>query len=216
MSLELVLMHVLLPSAVAVAAAVGAWRCSRLLGYGRDPRLLKLMWFYGLFSASLVPVVIWTAQLAADVGGTLPASSLTLRDVHERFAASERVDLFLLAHHALMLTSLAVAVQAFGYKRKQAVAAAAAALAFLSPFVLLALAAEAAMTLFLAVQAIRNHLDRRSPGALQIAAGFSLFFLGHLSFFLFYHPVAARNPLGDAAALIGVVLLVRLLPRASA
>lgn len=43
MAWELVLAHVLLPSAVAAAAGFGAWRCWRLLRYGRDPRLLKLM-----------------------------------------------------------------------------------------------------------------------------------------------------------------------------
>lgn len=204
---ELVLAHILLPSAVAAVAGFGAWRSWRLLQYARDPRLLKLTWFYGLFAASLIPWAIWTAKVSADL------SDIALGDLHGAFAREQRVDFFLLAHHALMLASLGVAVLAFGRKRAEGTAVAAAGLALFGPFIPLALALEAAMTLYLAVQAILNHMERRTPGALQVAAGFLLFFVGHLSFFLYYYAGGGRTPIGDMFALIGLVLLVQLLPR---
>jgi hypothetical protein len=214
---ELVAAHVALPSAVAAAAGFGAWRCRQLLRLAFDARLQKLMWFYGLFAASLIPMAIWTGQLAATVSGTLPSASLFEASGawHDAFAGAERVDALLAAHHALMLASLAVAVLAFRQRSAGSVVAA-VGIALLGPLVLGALAAEAAMTLYLAVHAVRNHARRRSPGALQVAAGFLLFFLGHLSFLVFYHPVAVRTPLGDVLAFVGVVLLVRLLPRPTA
>lgn len=216
---ELVVAHILLPSAVAVAAGFGAWRCWRLLRYARDERLLSLMWFYGLFAASSLSIAVWTGQLAAAVGDAFVGSG-NLTDVvwnlHGAFAgAEERIDVFLIAHHVLMLSSLGVAVRAFSHKRAGTAAGAAVGLALLGPFIPIALALEAAMTLYLVVQAVLNHMERRSPGALQVAAGFLLFFIGHLSFFLFHQPGAARTPLGDVFALVGIVLLVRLLPRPS-
>jgi len=220
MSWEHVVAHVLLPSAVAAAAGFGAWRCWGLLRYGRDPRLVKLMWFYGLFAASLVSVAIWTGQLdwAADsVAGGMHASNSSGAhgDLHGSFAGAERINFFLLAHHVLMLASLGVAVQAFGHRRAEGATVAAVGLAFFAPFIPVVLAIEAAMTLYLAVQAILNHMERRSPGALQVAAGFFLFFLGHLGFFVFHQAGGARVPLGDVFALVGIVLLVQLLPRRS-
>lgn len=215
MSWELVLAHILLPSSVAAAAGFGAWRCWRLLRLARDPRLVKLMWFYGLFAASLVSYSIWMGQGHAGVDFS-GLHSGNFSEVHGAFAEAERINIFLLAHHALMLASLGVAVQAFSHKRTEGTAVAAVGLAILGPFIPVVLALEAAMTLYLAVQAILNHMERRSPGALQVAAGFLLFFIGHLTFFLFHQPGAARTPLGDIFALVGIVLLVRLLPRASA
>lgn len=208
--------HGLLPASIAVTAGVGMWRCARLLRYGRDPRLTKLMWFYGLFAASLVAITIWTGQLSASFGsmGHHDGNVMT-HEGHMQFFGEERINAFLIAHHVLMLASLGVAVQAFGHKRTGTVAAA-AGLAVLSPFIPVVLAAEAALTLFLAVTAFLNHRERRTPGALQVAAGFLLFFVGHLSYFLLHHPGATRNPLGDILALVGIVLLVRLLPRPTA
>lgn len=175
------------------------------------------MWFYGLFAASLVSYAIWTWQAHAAVNFS-GLHTGNLSEVHEAFAgAQERIDGFLLAHHAFMLASLGVAVTAFSHRRTQGGAmAAAVGLASLEPLIPAALALEAAMTLYLAVQAVLNHMERRTPGALQVAAGFLLFFLGHLSFFLFHQPGTARPPLGDIFALVGIVLLVRLLPRPSA
>ena len=190
-------------------AAFGAIRCWRLLQLADDRRLRKLMWFYGLFAASLVPMAVWTAQLAARLE---PWSNVG--ELHSRFLAAEESNAWILAHHALMLASLAVAAQAFGQPRKTLVAA--AGIAFASHIVPAALAIETALTLFLAVQAIRNHLQRRNPGARQVAIGFLLFFIGHLTVLLFHHPGGARTPLGDLLALIGLVVLVRLLPRPTA
>lgn len=208
------LAHVVLPVAVALTATYGAWRCTSLLRYGSDPRLLKLAWFYGLFAASLIPWAIWIGQASAsgDLAGLHSANATVRHDA----GGAERVDGFLLAHHALMLASLGVAVQAFGNKSRPGAAVALASLAFLAPFIPVVLALEAALTLYLAVRAILNHLERRSPGALQVAAGFLLFFLGHLSFFLFHDPGSGRTPLGDMFALVGIVLLTQLLPRPTA
>lgn len=217
MAWEHVLAHVLLPVLVAAAAGFGAVRCWRLLRYGKDPRLLKLAWFYGLFAASLIPWAIWAGQLGAEfanLGGHHDGNATAeMQNLHRGNVGAERVNVFLLLHHALMLASLGVAVVAFGHKRKAGTVAAALGFAILGPFIPVALALEAVMTLYLAVQAILNHLERRSPGALQVAAGFLLFFLGHLSFFLFHDPGAGRTPLGDVLALVGIVLLVQLLPR---
>ena len=213
---EHVLAHMLLPLAVAGAASFGAIRCIELLRYGKDPRLLKLAWFYGLFAASLIPWAILAARLGSDFAGLASdhhVNATSMSSLHR--GGMERVDVFLVAHHAFMLASLAVAVFAFGQRRHAQTVAAALGFAVLGPFIPVALALEAAMTLYLAVQAVLNHLERRSPGALQVAAGFMLFFLGHLSFFLFHDPGAGRTPLGDVFALVGIVLLVQLLPRPS-
>lgn len=207
--------HGLPPASIAVAAGVGMWRCARLLRYGRDLRLSKLMWFYGLFAASLVAITIWTGQLSASLDATGRHDGNFTHQGYAQFVGEERINAFLIAHHVLMLASLGVAVQAFGHKRT-GTAAAAAGLVALSPFIPVVLAAEAALTLFLAVTAFLNHRERRSPGALQVTVGFFLFFVGHLSYFLLHHPGATRNPLGDILALVGIVLLVRLLPRPTA
>lgn len=217
MAWEHVVAHILLPAAVASAAAFGAWRCLRLLRYARDPRLVKLAWFYGLFALSMVAMAIWTGQVSADAVGAFDTPHAhNATNIHESFSGAERINAFLLAHHALMLASLGVAVQAFGHRRTGQPAVAAVGLAVFGPFITVALALEAAMALYLAVRAILNHMERRSPGALQVAAGFLLFFIGHLGFFLLHHPGAARTPIGDILALVGIVLLVQLLPRPSA
>ncbi len=150
-----VVLHVLLPSAVAITAGVGAWRCRRLLRYGYDPRLQKLMWFYGLFAASLLPMVVWTWQLAAAVGDTLDAGSFShgTGSLHGEFAQAQGLSFLLVAHHILMLASLAVAARAFSSKRTSSVMAAAFGLAFLEHAIWIALAVEAVVMLYLAVQA---------------------------------------------------------------
>lgn len=219
MAWQHVLSHSLLPLAVAAAAVFGAWRCARLMRYGLDPRLTSLAWFYGLFAASLVMMAIWQGQLAFSVTGEMSGvhgNATAMADVHEQFSAGHAVDGWLAAHHALMLASLGVAVRAFSHRRVEGAVVAAAGFAFLEPFVPVMLALEAALTLYLAVQAILNHKERRTPGALQVAFGFLLFFLGHLSYFVFHHPGAARTPLGDVLSLVGIVLLVQLLPRPTA
>ena len=192
MSSELIIAGIILPSAVAATAGFGAWRCWRLLRYGGDPRLQKLMLFYSLLAASLVSLGIWTGQQSEPVG-----------------------DALIVAHHAFLLAGLVVGVQAFSHKHTKSAAVATGALAFFGPFIPVILALEAVMTLYIAVQAILNHRERRTPGARQVAAGFLLFFIGHLIFFLFHDPGGTGIPLGGLFALAGLVLLVRLLPRPS-
>lgn len=214
----LVAAHLVLPLLVASAAGLGAWRCWRLLRYAEDPRLQRLMWFYGLFAASLVAFAIWMGRLAVSAGEDLPGGDFpaAFGSLHGGFAAGQRVDVFLVVHHALMLASLGVAVEAFRPRRLAPLSVAAAGLAFVGPSILLALAVEALLTLYLAVRAVLNHRRRPTPGALQVAAGFLFFFLGHLSLLAFYVPGSARNPIGDALSLVGIVILVRLLPRPTA
>lgn len=203
MSLELVLAHIVLMGSIATVAAFGAWRCRRLLRYARDPRLQKLMWFYGLFAASLVPMAIWAGQSGEGIDDAFSA-------LH---SGAEVVNILLLGHHALLLASLGIAVLAFSQKPIRSAAVAAAGLAFFEPFILVLLALEAILTLYLAVRAVQNYMERRSLRALQVAAGFLLFFMGHLSFFLFHLPGGAGILLGNMFALVGIVLLVQLLPR---
>ena len=213
-----VLAHVALPCAIAAAAGFGAWRAWRLWRIAPDPRLAKLLWFYALFSLSLVSIAIWTGQLSYDASAGLSHDADVTGghgEGHSEFVDNQRIDGFLVAHHVLMLASLGIAVQAFSHKRRSA-SVALAGLAVLAPLVPVVLAVEAALTLYLAIVAILNHRERRSPGALQVAAGFLLFFIGHLSFFIFHNPGVARTPLGDIFALVGIVLLVRLLPRPTA
>jgi hypothetical protein len=201
MSWEPVLAHVVLMGLIATIAALGAWRCRRLLQYARDPRLLKLMCFYGLFAASLVPLAVWAGQAGEGIDEAF-------RSLH---SGTDVANVLLLGHHALLLASLGIAVQAFTQKR--APRAAAAGFAIFEPFIFGFLALEAILTLYLAVRGVQNHMERRSPQSLQVAAGLLLFFLGHLSFVLFHLPAGAGILLGNALALVGVVLLVRLLPR---
>lgn len=205
MSWVLLLAHIVLMGSIAAVASFGAWRCQRLLRYARDPRLSKLMWFYGLFAASLVPMAIWTGQVGVGIDDAF-------RALH---SGADVTNILLLGHHALLLASLGIAVQAFSHKRSRSAAVAAAGLVLFEPFILVLLATEAILTLYLAVRAGQNYVERRSPGALQVAVGFLLFFMGHLSFFLFHLPGGAGILLGNMFALVGIVLLVRLLPRPS-
>jgi len=207
-----------LQAVAALAAGYGAWLCIRLQRFGSDRRLRALAWFFGLFAASVLLHAVWEWQvgellqrpffIAIPPGGGPP-----------RFfqpQGNENVDLWLVGHHLLMLVSLGVGVLAFGRRRTPAagVAAAAIGLAWFSDLVPLMLALEAALTLYLAVQALLNHIERRSPGALQVAAGFALFFLGHLLYFLNHDPGRGRQGIGDIVTLVGIVLLVQVLPPA--
>ena len=93
-------------------------------------------------------------------------------------------------------------------------AAGALSLAWFSDLVPLMLALEAALTLYFAVQALLNHIERRSPGALQVAAGFSLFFVGHLLYFTGHEAGRGHQGIGDVLTLVGILLLVQVLPAA--
>lgn len=189
----------------AMVAGWGALRCMQLQRYGKDPRLVSLAWFFGLFAASLIAHGIWEAQLTSGA----PPQRLDFG--LQGPVGGENVTLWLFLHHALMVASLAVAVVAFGKRAPPAAIAPAFLLAF-SDLVPLMLAMEAALTLYLGVRAWLNHMERKSPGALQVALGFGLFFIGHLLFFIQHRPGAGRTGIGDVVSLVGIVLLVQMLP----
>ncbi len=222
-----------LQMAAALAAAYGTWVCIRLQRYGRDRRLVALAWFFGLFAASVALHAAWEWQIGSlppPAGAGAGPGGFQPQQVQPgpggprplfRPAGDENVTLWLVGHHLLMLASLGVGVVAFGRRHASgttpavlAVPAllAAIGLAWVSDLVPLMLGIEAGLTLYLAIQALLNHLERRSPGALQVAAGFALFFLGHLLFFLRHQAGQGRTGIGDILAVVGIVLLVQVLP----
>lgn len=151
------------------------------------------------------------------------------RDVFSPEGA-ERVNLWLTGHHALMLSAFVVGVWAFGHRRRatppasppiapalltspmMALPAIMAAFAAVGDLVPAMLALEAGLALYLAARAFLNHIEVRSPGAVQVALGFALFFVGHLLFYVSHQPGYGHNPLGDILDLVGVALLVQALP----
>jgi hypothetical protein len=212
--------------AAAGASVYGAVRCVRLQRFAPDRRLTALAWFFALFAAAMVLQSAW--QLGAASGTPAPfggaghfAGNGTRPPFDRGFLrpeGDERVNILLAGAHALMLCGLVVAVWAFGHRRPPAEAATLApALAF-APFALvgtlvpLMLALEAGLTLYLACRAFVNHVERRSAGAVQVALGFLLFFVGHFLFYLSHQPGMGRSGLGDILGLVGIVLLVQALP----
>ncbi len=211
--------------ATAGAALCGVWRCRRLQRYGSDRRLTALAWFFGLFAAAVLLNVAWQAQVGVAfeerLGGALvgpgpgnathgaPPYGFTLF----RPEGVERANLWLAGHHALMLASLVVGVWAFGTRRPEAPAVAAAAgFVFIGELVPTMLALEAGVALYLAARAFLNHVAVKSPGALQAALGFLLFFVGHLLFSVAHQPGMGHAAFGDVLNLVGIVLLVQVLP----
>src|ERR1041385_3684124 len=215
---------------IAAAALYGTWRCVALQRFGEDRRLTLLAWFFGLFAAAVVLSAIWQLQIESQFpahGGHVlifhPVDNGTENGTFDRPIdrglfhpeGIERVNLWLAGHHLLMLSSLAIGVWAFGRRRpdlQAPVALAAVSLAFLGDLIPTMLALEAGLTLYLAVQAFLNHVHRRTPGALQVALGFLLFFCGHLLFYVAHQPGVGHNSLGDVLDLVGIVLLVQVLP----
>lgn len=205
---------IVLQIAAASVAGWGAWRCMELQRLAKDPRLQALAWFFGLFSLSVLAHAIWEYQIGSIIqNGRGGLGNRTLSGAW-RPAGIENVNAWLLVHHLLMAGSLGVAVVAFGKRHPQRTGEVAAAGLFLgfSNFVPLLLGIQAALTLYLAVRAWLNHMDRKSPGALQVAIGFLLFFVGHLLFYVQHRPGAGRSAIGDVIALVGIVLLVQMLP----
>lgn len=215
--------------AAAGAAVYGAVRCIRLQRFAPDRRLKALAWFFALFAAATLLQAAW--QLVAAAGtpspftgfgggnaaynGTRPPPFDHYNFLHPE--GEERVNILFAGAHAFMLASLVVAVWAFGHRRPPEAAALAPALAF-APFALvgnlvpLMLALEAGLTLYLACRAFINHVERRSAGAVQVALGFLLFFIGHFLFYLSHQPGMGRTGFGDILGLVGIVLLVQALP----
>ncbi len=218
---------VVLQVAAGIVAGYGAWRCMELQRFGRDRRLMALAWFFGLFAASVLAHAVWEVQIHDVVrpdfaeNGSFPQSQQGPRGGFGdrpflRPEGTENVTILLFAHHLLMAGALGLAVVAFGRKRPSTVettgAAAVVSLAFFSNLVPLLLGLEAALTLYLAVRALVNHMERKTPGALQVAIGFLLFFIGHLLFFVSHRPGRGRDSIGDVLALVGIILLVQVLP----
>jgi hypothetical protein len=212
--------------AAAGASVYGALRCVRLQRFAADRRLTALAWFFALFAAAMVLQATW--QLGAASGTPPPFGGpgrAQMNGTHAPFErgflrpeGEERVNILLAGSHALMLSSLVVAVWAFGHRKPPGeLATTAPALAF-APFALvgtlvpLMLALEAGLTLYLACRAFINHVERRSGGAVQVALGFLLFFVGHFLFFLSHQPGMGRTGIGDILGLVGIVLLVQALP----
>ncbi|MHB8634396.1 MAG: hypothetical protein ACYDBQ_10620 [Thermoplasmatota archaeon] len=201
----------------AGAAGYGAFRCLRLQRFASDRRLSVLAWFFGLFAISVLLQAAWQIDVGAGAepfwhGHFLNRTpQLTPRAFPPEDVSGERVNVLLAGSHAAMLASLVVAVWAFGHRK------ATAAPVFLpwvavGDLVPLMLAFEAGVALYLAARAFINHVERRSPGALQVALGFLLFFVGHLLFYLAHAPGMGRESVGDVLALVGIVLLVQVLP----
>ncbi|HUR24931.1 MAG TPA: hypothetical protein VM327_02825 [Candidatus Thermoplasmatota archaeon] len=221
--------------ASVVVAGYGAYRCIRLQRYGTDRRLMALAFFFGLFAIGVGLLAIWQLNYGdprpgegtgfrVDFGPP-PGNESFNQTMPERFRAirggeffrpegDERVNILLVGHHAFMLASLIVAVVAFGRRRPVETGAAAAFLSFgfVGDLIPTMLALEAGLTLYLAARGFIHHVERKSPGAVQAALGFGLFFLGHLLFYLAHTPGYARAGLGDVLGLVGITLLVQLLP----
>jgi hypothetical protein len=214
--------------AAAGASVYGAVRCVRLQRFAPDRRLTALAWFFALFAAAMVLQATWQVGAASGTpppfggagsdgryNGTRPAFDHGFL----RPEGDERVNILFAGAHAFMLASLVVGVWAFGHRRPpgEAAGTVAPALAF-APFTLvgslvpLMLALEAGLTLYLAARAFINHVERRSAGAVQVALGFLLFFVGHFLFYLSHQPGMGRSGLGDILGLVGIVLLVQALP----
>jgi hypothetical protein len=213
-----------LVEAITTAVAVyGTVRCLRLQRFARDPRLMALAWFFGLFAAAILLNAAWQVQIGANASFG-PGHQGAFNGTFEprgpldhgllRPEGTEHANLWLTGHHALMLASFVVGVWAFGHRvRPQAQAILApAVLGLVSDLVPAMLALEAGLTLYLAARAYLNHVEVRSPGAVQVALGFGLFFAGHLVFYVAHQPGLGHNPVGDILNLVGITLLVQVLP----
>lgn len=223
-----------LQAAAGALAIYGAWRCIELQRLASDPRLKALAWFFGLFAASVLSHAAWELQIGAAMdelhrGGLnrTTGGNITFEPIPGRGswfwrpAGAEGLTPLLVGHHLLMLASLAVGVVAFARRPVEPDESShvwlpvlpAIGLVWVGQFIPLLLALQAALTLYLAVKALLNHMERKTPGALQVALGFGLFFLGHLMFFLAHRPGQGRHGIGDILSLVGILLLVQMLPR---
>jgi hypothetical protein len=191
----------LLQVAVVVVALVGVMRLAALRALADDVRLRRLSWFFGLFAAAVAAQLLLTALLLGH--GRAPAGPF-LRQLNG----------LTLLYHGLMLAALVVAVRAFALPWRPPTPAAAAVL-LVGRFGLLGLA-EAGLTLYLAVASLVNQRHRRTRGSLRVAAGFLLFFLGQLAFWVFQKTGAIRPYWAEALALGGILLLVASVPRRAA
>jgi hypothetical protein len=189
----------LLELAIVVVAILGVVRLAGLRALADDPRLRRLSWFFGLFATAVAMQVLVSVLLIGHVAG-LGTPLL-------------RITRLSLLQHGLMLAALVVALRAFAAPWKGAQAAAPVAAVLLAGrwgalgFV------EAALALYLAIASLVNQRHRRTKGSLRVAAGFLLFFLGHLSFWVFTKTGAVRPFWAEALTLASILLLVTSVPR---
>jgi len=192
----------LLELAIVVVAIVGVNRITGLRALADDPRLRRLSWFFGLFAAAVAVQVLVSV---AVVGKHATLGSPLLR-----------VARLTLLEHGLMLAAFVVALRAFAIPWKPTPAAVSAAavvgLAQLKLAWLMGLV-ESGLALYLAIAALVNSRHRRTKGSLRVAAGFALFFLGHVSFWAFQKAGAVRPFWAEALTLGSILLLVASVPR---
>ena len=198
-----VVLALVLQTAIVVAALAGLVRVAALRAYADDARLRRLATFFGLLAGAVGAEVLVSAFLlgqASAGGAPVP---------HALFA-------LVLAHHALMLAALVVALRTFAVPWSAAAAAPAVLIAgHANHFAYFGLA-EALLTLYLAVTGFANLGRRRTPAALRVALAFALVFLGHALFFVFLHHGGPRPFAGEALTLAGVWLLAAAVPRRTA
>lgn len=191
----------LLQAAVVVTALVGVTRLAGLRALADDARLRRLSLFFGLFASAVAVQFVLGLLLLGH--GKIPSTGPVVR----------QLNFLTLAYHGLMLAALAVALRAFALPWRPPPAVAAVVL--VGRFGLLGLV-EAGFTLYLAVASLINQRHRRTRGSLRVAAGFLLFFLGQLAFWVFQKTGAIRPYWAEALALGGILLLVASVPRRKA
>jgi hypothetical protein len=193
----------LLELAIVVTALVGVVRIAGLRALSDDPRLRRLSWFFGLFAAAVGVQVLLTTLLLGKAPQAGPGLVLL------------RLARLTLLEHGLMLAAFVVALRAFATPWKAAAPVAASLL--LAPRLGLAWLmglVESLLALYLAIASVVNQRHRRTRGSLRVAAGFALFFLGHLSFWAFAKTGAVRPFWAEALTLASIALLVAAVPRA--
>jgi hypothetical protein len=184
-----------LGTVAALAAAVGARRIRSLNAPIREPRLERLVWFFVLAGAAAAVKVAELALLQAQDG--IPG-----RDGFDAF------DVLFWLHHALLVAAVFLGAAATGMPHRAPAAAMAPLLLAAEPVLRMV---EALGFLFLVLVTVVNHVRRASVGSLQVAVGFFLLFAAH-GLFLYNggagaQPLGPRDPWGEAAAAVGLILL---------
>ncbi len=211
--------------AAAAVAAGGAWRAAALRRDYPDPRLARLQWFFILYGGAVAVHAVggiqrWLSGGTGDQGPGAPGPppgppQPGLLDL------ADPLSWHIVGHHVLLLAALLLGLVAFGTMRRRAhagTAGAAGAAALALPGFLIpgATLVEAALSFIIAARSGLNYWHLRRASALRVAAGFALFFLGHLLFYLLRDPSGPRPMIGEVLALAGSIVLVTALPKAHA
>ncbi len=186
--------------ATVTTALLGVARLAHLYRLAADRRVARLALFFGLFAAAVAVQVFVTWSFVME-GRPPPGAPRARPPVWTAFA-----------HHALMLAALSVAVRAYGGLGRQKEVAAAALGPMLFGRAGLLRMAEAGIALYIAVRALLNYRQRRNPGSLVVASGFALFFLAHLSFWIFQPQRGPRPYWAELLTLTAIILLVSRIP----